>query len=255
LQGKHSIRWKQSDKTDLQRAVRNFNAKIDYIRKTRPELAEFQPEKKSYKDIKQGITTRNDLKRELKSLQRYSKRGSENVVKNKYGLAITKYEKKEIEYKVAKINRQRTKDRKKFGEMEVTTHGESTGLKRAEMGSQRMAQFNPKKFNFETQHGGMSWEKYVEVVEKQVKDSYSDELVDRYKENYLKGIENGLGEYGKELYKIVEQIPAQKVLETFYNEQEAYIDFHYHDYEPIDNDVKVDVLMDIWSNVLNDSHG
>jgi hypothetical protein len=135
--------------------------------------------------------------------------------------------------------------------MDVTTQGKPTGLKRGEMGSTRTKQFEPKKFDFDKIRPGKEWEKYVESVEKQVMDSYTDKRMEEYKENYIKGLQNGFGGYADDIIKIVQGISAEKVVETYYNEQEATIDFHYSEYEPLADDVKLSILREIWSNVAN----
>ena len=76
----YNIRWKQDDNQELRKAVKNFNAKISRLEKKDPQNKEALPEKITVKQIKELISTRQDLKRELNALQRFSKRGAEKII-------------------------------------------------------------------------------------------------------------------------------------------------------------------------------
>ena len=89
----HKIRWNESDEQELKRAVRNFNAKLRRLEKKDPQkynkntlptfwdsVNETYTNRVSVGQMKELINTRNDLKRELNSLKRFSKRGSEEIV-------------------------------------------------------------------------------------------------------------------------------------------------------------------------------
>ena len=77
---KYKIRWQESDTQELARAVKNFNAKISRIEKKHPELKNALPEKMKVGELKNLINTRQDLKREINSLKRFTDKN------NKIGL-------------------------------------------------------------------------------------------------------------------------------------------------------------------------
>ena len=96
---KYNIRWTDSDNEELKRAVRNFNAKVDRVAKKHPELASNLPEKVRVKELKELIDTRADLKRELNSLRRFSKKGAEQIIvvtESNYNLKVTKWQLSEM---------------------------------------------------------------------------------------------------------------------------------------------------------------
>ena len=70
----HKINWREEDTKELTRVVRNFNAKIQRLSKTNPGITNLLPEKVSASELKNLINTRQDLKRELNALKRFSKR-------------------------------------------------------------------------------------------------------------------------------------------------------------------------------------
>ena len=98
------IRWTKDDKQNLRKAVNNFNSKIRRLESLgRQNL----PEKASYKklagigkledDFFSGeIYTRRELNNVIRSLQRFSRRGAEDIVKLSSGEEVTKWQKREI---------------------------------------------------------------------------------------------------------------------------------------------------------------
>lgn len=129
---KHNIRWQQSDSEDLRKAVKNFNAKISRLEKKNPEQKNALPERVSVRQMKELIDTRQDLKRELNSLRRFTERGSEELVDvpdNDYNLQMTKWQKNEMSRRVGVINRKRNKRLKEINEVEATSRGEKLGYK------------------------------------------------------------------------------------------------------------------------------
>ena len=112
------------------------------------------------------------------------------------GNKVTEWEKREVGLKVGQINRQRTLERNKVNEFEATSQGKPVGLKRGEMGSERMNALKPKKYNFDKIKGGKEWEKFKDTVERQASFDYHQAQLEEYKANYIKGLERVFGEYG-----------------------------------------------------------
>ena len=93
---KYNIRWSEADEKELQRVVKNFNAKIARLEKkidpkdTNPVLL---PERVKVSVLRDMIQTRQDLNRELNALKRFSKKGAEAetfIPDNYYNIKITK---------------------------------------------------------------------------------------------------------------------------------------------------------------------
>ena len=114
------IRWTKSDRENLRKAVRNYNAKITRLEK---KGLENLPQKIDYKALrygtkatydklgnviehtKYGILSRNELRNTINSLKRFSSRGSEKIVTLDSGEKITSWERREIGYKKARATR------------------------------------------------------------------------------------------------------------------------------------------------------
>ena len=133
----YNIRWKPDDNQELRKAVKNFNAKISRLEKKDPQNKEALPEKITVKQIKELISTRQDLKRELNALQRFSKRGAEKIIEipdTDYNLKTTKWQKEEMTRRTAISNRKRKRRLKEVAETEIKSRGEKLGYRRGDIG-------------------------------------------------------------------------------------------------------------------------
>lgn len=243
----HSIRWRRSDEQELRRVVKNFNSKLSRIIKKNPEIANYLPERRSYKDLRENITSRQELNRELNSLKRFSQKGSEKIVTSKTGLKTTKWERKEVGIQVAIINRERTHKRKILESEEATSRGQSLNMTRREMNSIRMNELNKKKFDFDKIKKS-DWERFKSTVRKQSHPNFQSEADLHLRENYIKGLIEVFGD-NDDTNSLIEQIramPLKDFITKFYKEQEATVDFIY---DPIEAERKMKILKDdVWNN-------
>lgn len=243
---RYNIQWTENQKYKLDRAVRNFNAKLTRVLEKNPELAEIQPHKVSIKELKGQIHSTQDLNRIVNELKRFSAKGAEEVVQNKSGLKETKYVLREVTIKAAAINRQRTIERKRVLNMPATSRGQDLGLTRGQMGDTRINNLRPIKPNFGSKRYGSEWQHMKNTI-----DFLSDrrDTNENYKQNYLKALQNGLPGYYERLKAVIDKIPASKVVEMYYRDQEAKIDFPYEEQQA---QAKFEILMDIWTAALDE---
>lgn len=200
----------------MSNTVRNFNAKITRTIKKHPELKAFLPEKLSVKEVNEKIKTRQDFNRELKSYQRFLKKGAEKPIMSDTGIKTTTWEKREIGYKVAQINRNRTREAKRA---DVSTT-------KGTMGSIVANNLKPKKYNLDKIKAS-DWEKYIQTVEYQVMSNYTANKIEQYKANYLQAIIRNLGTGKKamELIELVEGLDASMMYYSFYDDPVVQIQF------------------------------
>ena len=124
-----AIRYDKKLNQEINRTIKNFNQKIARLEKQEHELL---PNKITKKELKSNVYTRSELKRKLKELQRFSKRGAEEVIETKKGIKITKYELTNIKKENARIkrnltreiNRLKTNKPKVFGKIQASTFSE-----------------------------------------------------------------------------------------------------------------------------------
>lgn len=228
MQKRYNIKWRDTDQKELAKAVRKFNAKRTRLIKQVPELEEFLPPKQSTKDIKNAVKTRRDFINALNSLERFMRKGAEKPIVTKEGVKTTAYEKKEIAIKVRAINQRRAAELKKA----------APSTEKGTMGTVRNNNLRPKKYDIDKIKKS-DWKKFVESVEKQSKDSYNTDKYERYKNNFVKGLENAFGEKGRELIDIVEQMNAETLVQMYYDDPILQIDFIY---DPLEMEVKIDAM-------------
>lgn len=236
MQKRYNIKWRESDEKELAKAVRKFNAKRTRLLKQIPDLEEFLPAKISTKEIREQIKTRRDLKNELNSIERFMRKGAEKPIVTKEGIKTTTYEKKEIEIKVRSINARRTAERKRA----------NVSTEKGTMGTIRENNLRPKQVDI-NKIKKSDWEKFKESVEKQARDSYFQGKYERYKENFMKGLENAFGEKGRELQEIAAQISAERLTQMYYDDPILQIDFIY---DPLEMQVKIDAMKEHLTDYL-----
>lgn len=133
----YNIRWSENDNKELQRSVKNFNAKLKRLEEKYSGTDVILPEKITVKQMRELVNTRRDLQRELKSLQKFTQRGSEEVVsvpKTDNNIQLTKWQKEEMSKRAGVINRKRTIRRKELEAKELESGGKSLGYTRGDIG-------------------------------------------------------------------------------------------------------------------------
>jgi len=120
------------------------------------------------------------------------------------------------------------------------------------MGSERMNELKPKSYEFAKIKGGKEWEKYKESVKKQSSIVNRDKKNQLYKDNYLLGLD-GYGGYADDIKEMIEKLPADLVVQTHYQEQEASIKFYYEGLEGLqEKDTVIETIRAIWTKVSED---
>lgn len=106
------IRYDQAYNQKISRVVSNFNRKVRRLEK---EEAQLLPSRVSVKEIKEMFMNRNDLNTYLRELQKFSKRGAEDII-TVGGKQYTKYD---IDVFRARLRRERYAVRKDIAEAEM----------------------------------------------------------------------------------------------------------------------------------------
>ena len=98
------------------------------------------------------------------------------------------------------------------------------------MGTIRATNLQDKIFNIERMTTG-DWEQFKRSVDKQIMDSYYRDKAELYKQNYLISLERTYGRMGEQLYKRMSEIPADTLVEMYYNDPVLQLDFNYDPHE------------------------
>lgn len=84
-----AIRYDKNFNKEIQKVVKNFNAKITRLEATEQEIL---PDKTSVKELKTIYKDRRQLKRKLKQLRKFSEKGMEKVLITPGGAEMTQWE-------------------------------------------------------------------------------------------------------------------------------------------------------------------
>lgn len=189
----HKIRWQESDLLELSKTVKNFNAKITRLAKKNPDVAVALPEKVKIGDLKNLINTRQDLKREINALKRFSKRGAEQVViadGTDEELKITKWQRTEMNRRVGIINRKRKSRLDEIQNLEMTSRGQALGYTRGQLGMGRATEVSLSPMNAFTRRMNrrdlkMKWQ----AILRESQSDYFTQKDFRLRENFIKALE------------------------------------------------------------------
>lgn len=213
---RNNIRWRKKDYKEIATVARVFNSKLTRILKAHPEWEGYMPERISTEELKSRIKTRADFNRELNSFRRFMKKGAEMPLLTKHGIKTTQWEKKEVGYKVAQINRNRKREAKQA----------NVSTEKGTMGSIEGNNLKPKSYKIDNIRA-REWEMYKKTVDHQVKSTYKSEKIQKYKENYLRAIVENLGEFdvAQELYDYVQQLDPALMYNAYYDDPILQIQF------------------------------
>ena len=246
---RYNIDERHVDKTQLAKSIRNYNAKITRTLKKNPGALGYLPEKMKMRDVKSEIKSKQDFTKLIKSTQRFLKPGAEKLKRNTAGLEITQWEYREVAIKVGVINRKRTIDYKKTALLDVVSEGTKLDVKRGEMLSVPMHQFNKKEFDFANMHPGKAWKKFKESVMMQSDRTYVSTLKEEYKRRYLAALRSTFGEsrYTEELEKLtgeLEKMSANTIYNMGFSNMQGSIKFIS---DPLVKDLIFDEIRTVWA--------
>lgn len=195
------IKWREDDTKELARVVKNFNAKLSRLVKKNPEnsniLPSFYNEKTqtfenriSVEQLKNMISTRQDLNRELNALKRFSKRGAEIIVEapdNDYGSRTTKWQRSEMNRRIGVINRRRKNRLDTLNAVEMADASGNLGYTVGQLGMGLASKnaLNPmKSFTPGMNQNDIKWK--FRAIMNESRSEYFNEKDDRLRENFIK---------------------------------------------------------------------
>lgn len=248
---RYNIRWRESDIAEVRRIVKNYNAKLARVeKKTAPNERAALPEKMSVKKLLTRIvelphdvddkaafiakatenqlrelpTTRQDLQRELRSLERFSRKGAEEIVSvpnNEYNLKATAYQVREMTIRAATANRGRARRMKEILETElIDSTGEPLGYTKGEsvgMGTVESRSYEPiEPFTAFTSRADLDRRNRMLIKESQ--SWFWESKDDLLRDNFIKSIENNFpnNEATRELLDEMRRMDIDLFREKFY---------------------------------------
>ena len=247
----YPIRWRESDLKEVERVVRNFNAKIYRLRKKAdmgtflPVLKAQLPDTVRVSEFVEGIGTRKQLNRELNKLKRFSRRGSEEMVISSRGSKTLKWYVEEAKEATRILNIQKAHQRKALQEKDVLTRGTKTGTKVADF-TRMQTELRPTRVNFENL-SQKEWDLKRRWIDRQIDPLFQEQKKYSMRANYIKGLEN-MG-FSPDIVEIVRNLPVDKFVEIVQTDTEGEFTFIY---DPIEFEAKESALKDVWGSSAKD---
>ena len=195
------IRYDKKLNQQINKTIKNFNQKIARLEKEERQLL---PSKITKKELKSDYTTRTDLVRKLKELQRFSKRGAEDIVTSSGGIKTTRYELINLIKERSRAKRSLTRELKTLETESPTIFGKKTFSTYAQMGDSRYLSIKKKRKALEKDIRKMDreeYERYKKLIGK-VNENYSNMNI--LKDNYLRMLTDLGYHYGYDNKKLEE---------------------------------------------------
>ena len=222
-----TIRWRDSDIEALKRELDKYNRKIRRLQKQGvPEVVRSLPPKMTLKQAKANISYRSEYNNLMKSLKRFTKRGSQKLVKTRSGVVTTKYEVEDLNARVRSINARRAREAAKMPKEAWEM------FDKPRMGRMKDQALKPKQYA-----GAVSpedWDAYRRSVMKQSQPGYERQRMELYKRNYYQSLDNIFDDEEAAFYKeLFDEMPIEKFVELSLNDEILYIGFSSKDPLPI----------------------
>ena len=127
----------KSSAKELQRAVNKFNAKIKRLENVDREID--IPEKESIKAIKDRVTSKWDLNREINRLERFTKRNAEELIQNQAGVVMSRWEFENLQREQRRLSARLNREIERYSQIVPTEFGKKQSVNYAQMGDERLS--------------------------------------------------------------------------------------------------------------------
>lgn len=184
------IRWSKEDYRALQKATREFNKRINLLEKY--DLVDYKlPQKKTYRDLKSQILTREQLHQTIKGLNEFQKGKAIDEITLASGESISRWQMEQIQslqpQAIAKIEAQIIKE-KQLSESRVGYKGISNEkIDRLESTLEALKTYDWK--------SGEDLKRAIARIEKIGSKDYELRKAQTFRDNFMKTFEAGLSGY------------------------------------------------------------
>lgn len=238
---KYNIRWRDSDLQELERTIKNFNSKVRYHKNKGNKDAQFLPDTQTKTKALQEIKTRADYNRYIKSLQRFSEKGAETVLKDSKGnRKTTKWAWEEYKRKEKAQNMWKARERKRIAELPQKSRGQEVGYN-VRMDTEKMNSLKPTHRTLDSISSHYEFERFTRTVDNRINQAKLEEHFNRVKENYITSM-RAVGIDG-DIIDYIEELDGQTISDTMMIDTEASITFVYSQEELT---LKNESLRNVW---------
>lgn len=133
----------KSSAKELQKAINKFNAKIKRLETVDREIS--IPQKENITAIKERVSSKWDLNREIDRLERFTKRNAEELIQNKKGVVLSRWEFENIQKEQRRLSARLSRDIERYGKLEAKEYGKGTGETYSLMGDEKLSNLRARK--------------------------------------------------------------------------------------------------------------
>lgn len=228
-----AIRFDKKLNQEINRTIKNFNQKIARLEKSEKEL--LLPNKVKKQELLSNVYDRYNLRKKLKELQRFSKRGAEDIITLESGARISNYEYENIKIESRAIKARLTRQINRLKVEKIRIGGEKQDSTFAESGDKNYLNLVARREALNKHLAGLDEEHlilYKKLINKSKRNSrYYDNI---FMGNYLESLSQ-IGEfYGYDANKIQEikekllELDSKKFTQLFNEDQiiKAILDYN-----------------------------
>lgn len=219
--------------TELQAEVRRVNKLVQNKQsrlRVNKGLEVVDVETTKYKEF----GSRREINRYLKEMDKFLERTADFRVKNEKGANLQYSEVQEIERTIGRVNKQKKTQWDRVKDLPYLHNGEPTGLTVGQqadpevgIGDPKYNDFKPVKFNVGRFRTEQEFRKWAREKEELYDRDYLKRQNELYRDNYIKSLENNLGNASSHLQERVRNMPLDDFITQYYTENNAHINFVY----------------------------
>lgn len=239
------MRWSKKDKTKLQSSINASNAKRKRLIAQGYDESLLPPHKTLKSTMEKIGNQRKYFNDEIKINKAFTKRGSEEIERNKAHTKIPKYLKEVLEIQTKRINEVRKQERDYFKSLRKTDRNKVLE-KFANVGiDEQLAQLNPI-------HNKLDWvtPKILQSIKKN-RENYTESIKEKqlnYVENYYLALMNEYGpRWSREIMEVMDKLDLEEIIEKRYTDINMDVNFIYSDSEIA---IKAEETLKAWKRQL-----
>lgn len=127
----------KNSEQELRRAINKFNSKVKRLETVDREID--IPEKESISAIKDRVSSKWDLNREIDRLERFTKRNAEELIQNKSGVVMSRWEFENIQREQRRLNSRLLREIERYGKIKPQEFGKTQSVTYAQMGDEKLS--------------------------------------------------------------------------------------------------------------------
>ena len=147
---------------ELRKAINNFNAKVRRLENVDKEID--IPRKENINAIMERVTNKWDLNREINRLERFTKRNAEELIQNKSGVVMSRWEYENIQAEQKRLSAKLEREIKSYGNIKPSIFGNKQSFNYAQMGDERLSNLKARKTSISRRGIGKANKEEIEAL-------------------------------------------------------------------------------------------